>query len=122
LKYLKFEIKLFIEFVVIYNVVSCSKHILFFSNDCESCKKEYCIMKGLNENGNLPPQHIIYKDTKQIHYKEFTEEKAKELYEKLFIFYLKNNKDENEVAKKAKRIIKKQCQLRNIEPWNWIKI
>ena len=79
-------------------------------------------MKGLNENGNLPPQHIIYKDTKQIQYKEFTEEKAKELYEKLFIFYLKNNKDENEVAKKAKRIIKKQCQLRNIEPWNWIKI
>lgn len=104
-------------------MVSCLKHILFFSNDCEICKKEYCIMKGLSENGNLTlEQHIINKDMKQINYKEFTEEKAKELYEKLFIFYLKKNKNEQEVSKKAKRIIKKQCQLRNIEPWDWIKI
>ncbi|HSF00141.1 MAG TPA: hypothetical protein VLA48_04530 [Nitrososphaeraceae archaeon] len=80
-------------------------------------------MKGLSENGNLTlEQHIINKDMKEINYKEFTEEKAKELYEKLFIFYLKKNKNEQEVSKKAKRIIKKQCQLRNIEPWDWIKI
>ena len=71
-------------------------------------------MKGLNENGNLTlKEHIVDKDMKQIHYKEFTEEKAKQLYEKLFIFYLKNNKDEKKFSKKAKR---------NIEPWNWIKI
>jgi hypothetical protein len=80
-------------------------------------------MKGLSENGNLTlEQRIINKDMKQIHYKEFTEEKAKELYEKLFIFYLKKNKNEQEVSKKAKRIIEKQCQLRNIEPWDWVKI
>jgi hypothetical protein len=102
-------------------VISCSKHILFFSNDCEICKKEYSLMKGLNENGNLPQQeNIKAKDSKQIHYKEFNEEKAKQLYEKLFIFYSKNNKDEKEVSKKAKRIIKKQCQLRNIDPWEWV--
>ena len=44
-------------------------------------------MKGLNENGILTlEQHIRDKDMKQIHYKKFTEEKAKELHEKLFIF------------------------------------
>jgi hypothetical protein len=78
-------------------------------------------MKGLNENGTLTQKEKnVSKKIKQIHYKEFTEEKAKQLYEKLFIFYSKNNKDEKEVSKKAKGIIKKQCQLRNIDPWNWV--
>jgi hypothetical protein len=77
-------------------------------------------MKGLNENGNLTQKQIVSKDIKQIRYKEFTEEKAKHLYEKLFIFYLKNNRDEKEVSKKVKGIIKKQCQLRNIDPWEWV--
>ena len=80
-------------------------------------------MKGLNNNGNLTLQQPpINKNRKQIHDKELTEEKAKQLYEKVLIFYLKNSKDEQEVSKKAKRIIKKQCQLRNIDPWDWIKI
>jgi len=77
-------------------------------------------MKGLNEKGNLPSKDIVSKDTKQFRYKEFNEEKAKQLYEKLFIFYSKNNKDEINASKKAKEIIKKQCQLRNIDPWGWI--
>jgi hypothetical protein len=78
-------------------------------------------MKGLNENGNYINQtNVMSKTKEQIPYKEFTEEKAKQLYEKLFIFYLKNYKDEKEVANKAKNIIKKQCQLRNIEPWEWV--
>lgn len=102
-------------------MVSCPVHILFFSNDCKICKKEYCAMKGLNEKGNFIDQTNVVSNTKeQIHFKEFTEEKAKQLYEKLFIFYLKNNKDEKEVAIKAKNIIKKQCQLRNIDPWEWV--
>lgn len=100
-------------------MVSCSKHILFFSNDCEICKKEYCLMKGLNENGNST-QDVVTKKMKHLVYKDFSEEKAKQLYEKLFIFYSKNNKDEKEVSKKAKRIIKKQCELRNIDPWEWV--
>lgn len=77
-------------------------------------------MKGLNENENLTQKKIVSKDNRQIRYKEFTEEKAKQLYEKLFIFYLKNNRDEKEVSKKVKGIIKKQCQLRNIDPWEWV--
>ena len=102
-------------------MVYCSKHLLFFNNDCEICGKEYSLMKGLNENGKLTQgQSFVSKDNKQIQYKEFTEEKAKQLYEKLFIFYSKNNTDEKEVSKKAKGIIKKQCQLRNIKPWAWI--
>ena len=102
-------------------MVSCSKHILFFSNDCEICKKEYCLMKGLNEDRKLTQQNVIVsKDKKQNCYKEFTEERAKQLYEKLFIFYSKKNKDEKEASKRAKEIIKKQCLLRNIDPWKWV--
>ena len=102
-------------------MVSCPVHILFFSNDCDICKKEYCAMKGLNEKGNFINQkNVVSKVREQIHYKEFTEERAKELYEKLFVFYLKKYKDEKEVATKAKNIVKKQCQLRNIEPWEWV--
>ncbi|HEX5982199.1 MAG TPA: hypothetical protein VFY77_05995, partial [Nitrososphaeraceae archaeon] len=57
---------------------------------------------------------------KQSVYKEFTEEKAKQLYEKLFLYYLKKFKDEKDASNKAKSIINKQCHIRNIKPWNWI--
>jgi hypothetical protein len=78
-------------------------------------------MKGLDENRNLTQQNfIVSKDKKRNCYKEFTEEKAKQLYEKLFIFYSKNYQDEKEVSNRAKEIIKKQCRLRNIDPWEWV--
>lgn len=85
-------------------MVSCSKHILFFSNDCEICKKEYCLMKGLNEDRKLTQQNVIVsKDKKQNCYKEFTEERAKQLYEKLFIFYSKKIKMKKKHQKGQKK-------------------
>jgi hypothetical protein len=70
------------------------------------CKKEYLFVKGLEEKDGF----IINKNI---------EEKAKQLYEKLFLYYLKNL-DEKNASNKAKSIIAKQCHLRNMKPWSWI--
>ncbi len=53
-------------------------------------------------------------------YKEFTEERAKKLYEELLLQYLKNGIGENEAAKKAKAIIRKQCSIRGMPFWPWV--
>jgi hypothetical protein len=102
-------------------VVSCLKHPEFFDETCKMCKKEYLFVKGLEEKDGF----IINKNSgesqgKQSIYKELTEEKAKQLYEKLFLYYLKNLKDEKNASNKAKSIIAKQCYLRNIKPWKWV--
>jgi hypothetical protein len=103
-------------------VVSCLQHQNFFDEACEICKKEYFFVKGLEEkDGSLIiDKHVAPRKEKEFFYKEFTEEKAKQLYEKLFLYYLKNLKDEKDASNKAKSIITKQCQIRKIEPWNWI--
>ncbi|HEX6646684.1 MAG TPA: hypothetical protein VF047_05850 [Nitrososphaeraceae archaeon] len=102
-------------------MISCLEHQNFFDDKCEICKKEYLFIKGLEEKGTI----IVTKDVtankaKQFLYKDFTEEKAKKLYEKLFLYYLKTLKDEKDASNKAKAIIIKQCQIRNMEPWAWI--
>jgi len=103
-------------------VISCLKHQTFFDETCEMCKKEYFFVKGLEEkDGSLIiDKNIAPKQQKKLFYKEFTEERAKQLYEKLFLYYLKNLKDEKDASNKAKSIITKQCQIRKIVPWNWI--
>lgn len=102
-------------------VISCSKHQTFFDETCEMCKKEYFVVKGLEEkDGIIIDKNVAEDHENPTHYKEFTEEKAKQLYEKLFLYYLKNLKDETHASNKAKSIIAKQCHLRNIKPWNWI--
>ena len=53
-------------------------------------------------------------------YKEFSEERAKKLYEELLVQYLKKGCNEIEAAERAKRIIRKQCSMRGISLWNWI--
>ena len=80
----------------------------------------------LQRFGNTVISNLIDKnveesqDKQQSVYKEFTEEKAKQLYEKLFLYYLKKLQDEKDASNKAKSIINKQCYIRNIKPWNWI--
>ena len=102
-------------------MVSCLKHQKFFDETCEMCKKEYLFVKGLEDkDGFIINKNIGDSQDKQSVYKEFTEEKAKQLYEKLFLYYLKTLKDETHASNKAKSIIAKQCHLRNIKPWNWI--
>jgi hypothetical protein len=53
-------------------------------------------------------------------YKEFTEERAKRLYEQLMLQYLETGINEIEADKKAKAIIKKQCTMRRMPFWPWL--
>ncbi len=54
-------------------------------------------------------------------YKEFNEERAKKLYEDIFLQYLKKgNMSEEESINRSKTIIKRQCEMRGIKPWSWI--
>jgi hypothetical protein len=67
-------------------VISCLKHQTFFDETCKICKKEYFVVKGLEEKDGL----IIDKNVAQSHekptfYKEFTEEKAKHRFNYLLL-------------------------------------
>jgi hypothetical protein len=53
-------------------------------------------------------------------YKEFTEERAKRLYEELMLQYLETGIIEIDADKKAKAIIKKQCSIRRMPFWSWL--
>ena len=82
-------------------------------------------MKGTNkidEESYEEVEPIKAKKTKKINdYKEFTEERAKKLYEEIFLQYLKKgNISEAESIERSKKIIRKQCLMRNIEPWSWV--
>lgn len=82
-------------------------------------------MKGTNkidEESHEEVEPIKAKKTKKINdYKEFTEERAKKLYEEIFLQYLKKgNISEAESIERSKKIIRKQCLMRNIEPWSWV--
>ena len=52
-------------------------------------------------------------------YKEFTEERAKKLYEELMLQYLKSGTTEIDADRKAKAIIRKQCSIRGMSFWPW---
>ena len=52
-------------------------------------------------------------------YKEFTEERAKKLYEELMLQYLKSGATEIDADRKAKSIIRKQCSIRGMSFWSW---
>lgn len=52
-------------------------------------------------------------------YKEFTEERAKKLYEDLMLQYLKSGASEVDADRKAKAIIRKQCSIRGMPFWPW---
>jgi hypothetical protein len=52
-------------------------------------------------------------------YKEFTEERAKKLYEELMLQYIKSGASEIEADRKAKAIIRKQCSIRGMPFWPW---
>jgi hypothetical protein len=53
-------------------------------------------------------------------YKELTEERAKKLYEELMLQYLRTGQNEMEADKKAKAVIRKQCNIRQISFWPWL--
>jgi hypothetical protein len=102
-------------------MTGCAIHIDFFDDSCSACKNEYGELKGLNES-NANNYKGSYNDDKDNNkkYKEFTEERAKRLYEDLILQYLKSSSNEIEAVKKAKGIIRKQCRIRDIPFWSWI--
>jgi hypothetical protein len=104
-------------------MTSCSIHTDFFDDSCDVCKKEYSELKGLNTSDANNSQSSYNKDKSQDNnkkYKEFTEERAKQLYEDLLLQYLKSSSNEIEAAEKAKGIIRKQCKIRDIQLWPWV--
>jgi hypothetical protein len=83
-------------------------------------------MKGIVEEKGLTPSNgndpgnkprVYFKIEK---YKEFTEERAKKLYEELLVQYLKKGSDEIEASERAKNIIRKQCEMRGMPSWAWV--
>jgi hypothetical protein len=89
-------------------MTKCPVHTEFFDDSCNTCKQEYKEMKGTGEP--------VAQDKK---YKEFTEERAKKLYEELMLQYLKSGANEIEADRKAKAIIRKQCSIRGMPFWSW---
>jgi hypothetical protein len=90
--------------------MKCTIHSEFFEDSCSACKQEYMELKRIDEVGV----------TSNKKYKEFTEERAKKLYEELLLQYLRSGASEVEADQKAKAIIKKQCNLRKMPFWSWL--
>ena len=90
-------------------MTKCLVHTEFFDDSCGACKQEYMEMKGVGE--------LVLEDKK---YKEFTEERAKMLYQELMLQYLKSGAGEIDADRKAKAIIRKQCNIRGMPLWSWI--
>jgi hypothetical protein len=104
------------RFLVKY-MTRCNAHTDFFDDLCSDCKKEYNEMKGIPDKTDAVIRESARFPAK---YKEFTEERAKQLYHELFIQYLKSTSNEMESAQKARRIIRKQCSIRGMPYWSWI--
>jgi hypothetical protein len=101
----------------------CKIHIDFFDEECPDCKHEYAELKGhvlSGENDNNTNQKKFNYPKK---YKEFSEDRAKRLYEELLLQFLNppDSLTEVEAASKACSIIKKQCLIRGISIWEWLK-
>lgn len=86
----------------------CTVHTDFFDDSCPECKKEYMEMKGAGE----PAEYTKYKD--------FTEERAKKLYEEVMLQYLKAGATDTDAAGKAKAVVRKQCAIRGMPFWPWL--
>jgi|SRR5919109_521122 hypothetical protein len=98
----------------------CAIHTDFFDDSCIVCKKEYSELKGLNKSNADNYKSSYNNDIDNKKYKEFTEERAKRLYEDLVLQYLKSSSNEIEAVEKAKGIIRKQCRIRDIPFWSWV--
>jgi hypothetical protein len=139
------------ELYLIYDQMTvCCIHTNFFDDTCTECRKEYAELKGLHEikddddddsnttrnykpanttngaSGNTKKMQQQQQEQEQQqelskYYKEFTEERAKRLYQDLLLQFLRSNKyNEFEASHKARSIIRKQCLLRNMPLWPWL--
>ena len=103
---------------------ACNVHKNFFDDNCPDCKLEYAELKGLTQSNSQDNEKlkIIAHESSKKPYKEFSEERAKMLYEELLVQYMRTKSiNEVEAARRARQIIRKQCAIRGIEVWNWLK-
>lgn len=101
----------------------CNIHKDFFDEGCHDCRLEYAELKGINQSEaqDEKAEKIINESKNNKQYKEFSEERAKKLYEELLIQFLRTKSiDEIEAARRSRQIIRKQCAIRGIEVWNWL--
>jgi hypothetical protein len=102
----------------------CSIHKNFFDDNCPDCKLEYAELKGLTQTKSLDNEKLrkMAHESNKKTYKEFTEERAKKLYEELLVQYMRTKSiNEQEAARRARQIIRKQCAIRGIKVWNWLR-
>jgi hypothetical protein len=99
----------------------CTVHADFFDETCTRCKIEYAEMKGRHDIPQNMERIQRHYDKNIAMYKEFTEERAKKLYEQIILQYLGKSVSEQEAAERARSIVRKQCTIRGIEAWPWIR-
>jgi hypothetical protein len=103
----------------------CNIHKNFFDENCHDCKLEYAELKGLDKSmiqDDKTTKKISNKSSDKKVYKEFSEERAKKLYEELLVQFLRTKSvNELEAARRARQIIRKQCAIRGIQIWSWLK-
>jgi hypothetical protein len=103
----------------------CNIHKNFFDENCHDCKLEYAELKALDQSmiqDDKTAKKISNKSGGKKVYKEFSEERAKKLYEELLIHFLRTKSiNEIEAAGRARKIIRNQCAIRGIEVWKWLK-
>ena len=100
-------------------MVRCNIHKDYFDHQCTECKREYKEMKGFSDKPIDKSKSSNLKTVPQKKYKEFTEARAKKLYEQLMMQFLKNS-TETDASERARNIIKEQCRIRGIPYWSWI--
>jgi hypothetical protein len=99
----------------------CTVHVDFFADDCAECKREYAELKGHDDLFQMTKKERRRTSKVEIpKYKEFTEERAKKLYEDLILQYLGKEMGEMEAAERARSIIRKQCMVRGNKVWPWV--
>ena len=100
-------------------------HKSFFDENCHDCKLEYAELKGSDKSmiqDEKTTKKISNNSSDKKVYKEFSEERAKKLYEELLIQFLRTKSvNEVEAARRARQIIRKQCAIRGIQIWSWLK-
>ena len=101
-------------------MTGCAIHINFFDDICSECKKEYAELKGLSEAHSDNDNKSMIDKNREKKYKEFSEERAKKLYEDLLLQFLRSNYNEIDASEKARSVIRKQCNLRGMPYWSWI--
>ena len=97
---------------------SCSQ--TFFEDDCIECGKEIQENEAGLDRSNSDSRNNQNKSKQKVKDIEFTEERAKKLYEELLVQYLKKNCNAIEASERSKKIIRKQCSMRGMSSWDWI--